>query len=131
MNVEEHRHLEVALTERCGRAVNVSEGEQGVLHIVLEPVGDRGRTDIAASFANGAWSLNDRGVNARHLSAEFDFILAKLDEIGSPLMREGDTIVDVANDVSFVESVAHFVDSLEFIPVLAGLWSNSRLSAVA
>jgi hypothetical protein len=131
MNNQEHRHLEIALAERCGRAVSVSQVERSTLRLVLEPIGDRGRVDLIASLDAHGWTVNDRGVNARLLDHEFEFILRKLEEIGTPVARKGDTIVAVANDVSFVESIAQFVSNLEFIPVLAGLWSNDRLTAVA
>lgn len=131
MNAQEHRYLEAALSERCGRVVNVSQVDRTSVRIVLEPVEDRGRVDLVAAFDGDGWSVNDRGLNAILLREEFDFILTKLEEIGSPVTRDGDTIVAVVTDASFVESVAQFVCNLEFIPVLAGLWSNHHRTAAA
>ena len=129
MNAHEHRYLEEALSERCGRVANVNRVDRTSIRIVLEPVDDRGRVDVIASFDDDGWSVNDGGLNAVLLDSEFDFIVMKLEEIGSPIRRDGNTISAVVSEVSFIESVAQFVSNLEFIPVLAGLWSNHRPTA--
>lgn len=131
MNSQEHRHLEIALAERCARTVKVTQFDRAVLRIVLQPVGDRGRIDLIASFDGRGWTTSDRGMHARLLGDDLEFILAKLGEIATPVERDGDNIIAAADDVSFVESIAQFVNMLEFIPVLAGLWSSDHMPAVA
>lgn len=129
MKSRELVYIQAALADRCGRTASVSQATRTSLRIVLEPVGDRGRLDLLATLDGDRWKVNDRGMTARAFPDDFAFIVAKLAEIDTPVWIDGQTIGADADDVSLVESVAQFVSNIEFIPVLAGLWSAALTAA--
>ncbi len=130
MNESERRRLADALRDRCGRNVHLGVLGRSALRLVLEPTGDRGRLDLVARYErNQRWTISDRGVHARRHRKDFDFVMAKLEEIGTPVWKQGEAIVTDATDASLVESIAQFVSNIEFIPVLVGLWSNDLTAA--
>ncbi|WP_420452108.1 hypothetical protein [Ilumatobacter sp.] len=125
MNGDRLAHVRDALAEVCGRDVVVTRPDPQFLRIVLEPVDDRGRVDVVASLTDRGWVVSDRGSTVRGLGEDADFVRAKLVDAGMSIRFDGDVVIAETDRVSFVDAVSQFVRDLEFIPVLAGLWSSA------
>ena len=128
MTVDRLVHVREALRDVCGRDVSVTQPDRQMLRIVLEPVDDRGRLDVVASLTDRGWVVSDRGSTVRSLGDGAAFVASKLAEIGMAVRFDGDVVVAETDGVSFVDAVSQFVRDLEFIPVLAGLWSSATTS---
>lgn len=118
--------LESTLTEQCGRPVRVAGCANTSLRIVFDPIDDRGRVDLLATGCGLRWTLTDRGAVGALYDLDLDFVTEKLAEFDTALTRCGEELVADTEDRSLVEAVVAFVDSLEFVPVLAGLFANER-----
>ena len=129
MKSRELLYLESELTSLCGRTVALTQSHPETLRLVLEPVDDRGRMELFAYVANNKWTVSDRGVHAEQYGEHLSFVIDKLNEFGTPVLRDGDALIADTRDLSFVESVAQFVSNMEFIPVLAGLWADQPAAA--
>ncbi|MGB3736177.1 MAG: hypothetical protein WA964_14560 [Ilumatobacter sp.] len=94
------------------------------IRVVLEPTGDRGRVELVATGSDVRWTVSDRGAVGALYGLELDFVMAKLIGFGTALTRRGDELVTDTDDRSLAEAVAEFVDSIEFVPVLVGLFAD-------
>lgn len=118
------RHLERILTAQCSRAVKLTERRGGGIGIVLEPTGDRGRVELLALGDVNRWTVSDRGAMKSLYGLDLDFVIAKLAQFDTAIVRRGDEIVTHADDRSLAEAIADLVEVIEFVPVLAGLFAN-------
>lgn len=118
------RHLERILTAQCGRAVKLTERHGGGIGVVLEPTGDRGRVELLALGAVNEWTVSDRGAMKSLYDLDLDFVIAKVAQFDTAIVRRGDEIVTHSDDRSLVEAIAELVEVIEFVPVLAGLFAN-------
>ncbi|MEP1124590.1 MAG: hypothetical protein ABJH68_11945 [Ilumatobacter sp.] len=118
------RHLESALRAHSGRSVRVGVLDDSTLRVVLDPTGDRGRVDVLATGADSRWTVSDRGATGALHGLDLDFVISKLAAFDTQLTRRGDELVADTDDRSLAEAVAAFVDTLEFVPVLVGLYAN-------
>lgn len=123
MDIHRERLLGRTLGARCGRTVRVKKLEPDAFRIVLEPTGDRGRVELVAVGSAQRWTVSDRGAVGALYGIDLDLVIEKLTGFGTLLTRRGDELVAETYDRSLAESVAEFVDSIEFVPVLAGLYS--------
>ncbi len=130
MNSKKERQLESTLAVRCRRPVKVTQRPNDQICVVLEPSGDRGRVELTVAGAGTGWTVSDRGaVSALYgLDLNLDLVIAKLTAFDSSLVRRGDEIISHSNGRSFVEAAAEFADSIEFVPVLAGLFANQAVA---
>lgn len=117
-------NLENALTAHCRRTVRVRQHSDDEIRVVLEPTGDRGRVELVATGSDVRWTVSDRGAVGALYGLELDFVMAKLIGFGTALTRRGDELVTDTDDRSLAEAVAEFVDSIEFVPVLVGLFAD-------
>ncbi len=124
----EEQHLGSAITAQCGRMVRVSRCPNGAICVVLEPTGDRGRVELMATGSGHRWTVSDRGAIGELYGLDLDFVIAKLSAFGTSLSRRGGELVAETDDRSLAEAVAEFVDSIEFVPVLAGLFANDLVA---
>lgn len=124
----EEQHLGSALSAQCGRMVRVSRCPNGAICVVLEPTGDRGRLELMATGSGPRWTVSDRGAVGGLYGLDLDFVIAKLSAFGTSLSRRGGELVADTDDRSLAEAVAEFVDTIEFVPVLAGLFANEPAS---
>ncbi len=119
------RHLESDLSAHSGRTVRVCARNVGTLRIVLDPTGDRGRVELLVTGGESRWTVSDRGTTVAIHGLDLDFVIAKLAAFDTMLTRRGDELVADTGGRSLAEAVAAFVDTLEFVPVLAGLYANN------
>ncbi len=126
MHIVEEQHLGSELTAHCGRQVRVTRIANDAVCVVLEPTGDRGRVELIASGAGHRWTITDRGVVSALYGLDLDFVISKISGFDTALRRRGNEMVATTDDQSLAEFVAEFVDSIEFVPVLAGLFANDR-----
>lgn len=124
MDDQKERQLESTLTARCNRSVKVTQRVNGQICIVVEPSGDRGRVELTVVGAGTGWIVSDRGAVGSLYDLDLDFAIAKLTAFDAALVRCGDEIISHSDCRSLSETVAEFVDSIEFVPVLAGLFAN-------
>ena len=122
-------NLEADLALRCGRTVALHHTDIATFRIVLDPVDDRGRIDLLATRSGDRWTISDRGVNVDLHGHEIGLVLTMLRDIDAPLGRDGDALIARVDDDAFVDAVAAFVEHMEFIPVLVGLWSEASTAA--
>lgn len=123
----EHRaaqHHERMLTKQCGRAVKLRERPGGATCVILEPTGDRGRVELIATGSGNSWTVSDRGAMKSLYGLDLDFVIPKLALFDTAATRSGDEIVTHTDDRSLAEAIAEFVEIIEFVPVLAGLFEN-------
>lgn len=123
MDIHEERLLGSTLGAHCGRTVRVRKLSRDEFRVVLEPTGDRGRLELRATGAAQRWTVTDRGAIGALYGIDLDLVIEKLNGFGSPITRRGDELVAETSGHSFADSMAEFVDSIEFVPVLAGLFS--------
>jgi hypothetical protein len=130
MDSRKERQLESVLAARCNRPVKVTQRPNNQICVVFEPSRDRGRVELTVVGAGVGWIVSDRGaVSALYgLDLDLDFVIAKLTAFDTALVRRGDEIISHSNGRSFVESAAEFADSIEFVPVLAGLFANQAVA---
>lgn len=121
--------LEADLARRCGRIVALHPTDTATVRIVLDPIHDKGRIDLLATRTGDMWTISDRGVHVDVYGHEINHVLTMLRDIDVPLGRDGDAIVVSVDDAAFVDTVAAFVEHMEFIPVLIGLWSEASAAA--
>ena len=124
MHSVEEQHLGSELTAHCGREVRVTRLADDAVCVVLEPTGDRGRVELVATGADHRWTVTDRGAIAALYDLDLDFVITKLAGFDTALTRRGNEMVATTESQSLAEFVAEFVDSIEFVPVLAGLFAN-------
>jgi|GEM_PF-4351070 len=129
MKSREMLYLESELTQLCDRQVGVSQPSGSTIRFVLEPVGDRGRLELTARLEGTAWVVSDRGFTAAVHGAELSFIDEKFAEFGCRIRRRDDELIADLRDESFADSIAQFVASLDFVPVLAGFWASDLAAA--
>ena len=127
MNSQKERQLESTLAVRCDRPVKVSQRPNDDICVVFEPSGDRGRIELTVVGAGTGWIVSDRGATKSLYGLDVDFVTAKLDAFDAALVRRGDEIISHSNGRSFVETVAEFTDSIEFVPILSGLFANQAV----
>ncbi len=118
------RHLESTLTAHSGRSVRVCIRNDRTVRIVLDPTGDRGRVELLATGDENHWTVSDRGAIRAIHGLDLDFVISKLAAFDTVLERRGDELVAHTDGQSLAEAVAAFVDTVEFVPVLAGLYAN-------
>ena len=124
MNIHAERLLGSTLGAQCGRTVRVETLSDDTFRVVLEPTGDRGRVELRVTGAAQRWTVSDRGAIKALYGIDLDLVIDKLTGFGTSLTRRGDELVAETFHRSFAESVAEFVDSIEFVPVLVGLFST-------
>ena len=117
-----------ALTAHCRRTVRVRQHSDGEICVVLEPTGDRGRVELVVTGSGQQWTITDRGAIGVLYGLDLDFVMSKLVGFGIALTRRGDELVSDTDDRSLAEAIAEFVDSIEFVPVLAGLFANEAVT---
>ena len=128
MDSQKERQLESTLTARCGRPVKVTQRPNNRVCVVFEPSGDRGRVELTVIGAGTGWTVSDRGSIGAVYGLDLDFLIAKLAPFDADLVRSGDEIISHSHGRSFAEAVAEFVDSIEFAPVLTGLFANQAVA---
>lgn len=128
----EHREevqLEATLTAQCGRRAGVWPRPDSSIRIVLEPSGDRGRLELIAVGSGRDWTLTDRGLIGLVFGLDLDFVVEKLADFNTSVIRRGNELIAHTDDRSLTEAVSAFVDNVEIVPVLAGLFANDQLAA--
>ena len=128
MNSLKEQQLESTLTARCCRPVKVTQRPNNQICVVFEPSGDRGRVELVVIGAGTGWTVSDRGAFGALYGLDVDFVIAKLTALDADLVRRGDEIITHSNSRSLPEAVAEFVDSIEFGPVLCGLFANQAVA---
>ena len=128
MNSLKERQLESTLTARCCRPVKVTQRPDNQICVVFEPSGDRGRVELVVSGSGTGWTVSDRGAFGAQYGLDVDFLIAKLTAFDAVLLRRGDEIITHSSSRSLAEAVAEFVDSIEFGPVLCGLFANQAVA---
>lgn len=121
MDSKKERQLESTLAARCGRLVKVRQRVENQISIVFEPSRDRGRVELVVVGAGTGWAVSDRGAVAAVYGLDLDFVIAKLAAFDAQLTRRGDELISHSDCRSLAETVAEFVDHIEFAPVIAGL----------
>lgn len=124
MDSRKERQLESTLSARYGRPVKVNQRPNQTICIVFEPSGDRGRLELVVAGAGTGWTVSDRGAASAVYGLDIGFVITKLGAFDNALVRRGDEIITHSNGRTLAETVAEFVDSIEFVPVLAGLFAN-------
>ena len=124
MDSQKERQLESTLTEWCARPVKVTQRTNGQICFVFEPSGDRGRVELSVAGAGTEWIVSDRGAVGALYGLDLGFVIDKLAAFDAALIRSGDEIITHSGGRSLAEAVAEFVESIEFVPVLAGLFAN-------
>jgi hypothetical protein len=125
MDSRKERQLELILAARCSRPVKVTQRPNDQICVVFEPSGDRGRVELVVVGAGIGWVVSDRGAIGALYGLDLDFVIAKLTAFDAGLVRRGEEIITHGNGRSFAEAVTEFVDSIEFVPILAGLFANA------
>jgi len=128
MDSRKEQELESKIGARCGRPVKVMQRENNQISVVFEPCSDRGRVELTVVGAGIGWTVSDRGATGALYGLDIDVVIAKLEVFDAGLVRRGDEIISQSGGRSFVESVAEFVDSIEFVPVLVGLFANESVA---
>lgn len=121
--------LEATLTGQCGRQASIWQRQDGAVRIVLEPSGDRGRLELIAVGSGRDWTLTDRGLIGLLFGLDLDFVVEMLTDFDTVVTRRGSELVAHTDDRSLTEAVSAFVDNIEIVPVLAGLFANQSLAA--
>ncbi len=124
MDSRSERQLESTLTARYGRPVKVAQRLNDQICIVFEPTQDRGRVELVVASAGVGWTVSDRGATSKLYGLDIDFMITKLAAFDGSLVRRGNEIITISDGRSLAETIAEFVDSIEFVPVLAGLFAN-------
>ncbi len=124
MDSRKERQLESTLTARYGRPVKVTQRLGDRISIVFEPTRDRGRVELVAAGAGAGWMVSDRGAASRLYGLDIDAVISRLAAFDNSLTRRDNEIITFSDGRSLAETIAEFADSIEFIPVLAGLFAN-------
>ncbi|MFK7919657.1 MAG: hypothetical protein AB8G14_16400 [Ilumatobacter sp.] len=129
MKRREQQHLESNIEAQCGRRVSITQRRGDVLRIVLEPTGDRGRVELIAEGSRHDWTITDREMVHSVYGLDLDTVVERLADCDTAITRRGDELVAHTTDRSLIDAVASFVDNIEIIPVLTGLFANDRMAA--